>query len=216
MVKPAMPYLDIIKGLNEQSNLPIAAYHVSGEYAMLKAAAQNGWLDEKAVVLEGQWDASHFWLVRGTVMDIVNYYADLGIEDDHADEATIKKAYRKLVLKWHPDKHPENRDEAETQIRKINNAYEVLSNPTKRSTYDDQRRAVKRKKQGFGPPPPSGAPRMRIPKEFMMMPIGPTDSEVGLEDARKGEKVDKVNFIAVTSPAYEGAFRFEAAYRKGD
>ncbi|CAK9070338.1 DnaJ homolog subfamily B member 6 [Durusdinium trenchii] len=229
-------------------------------------------------------------------MDIVNYYADLGIEDDHADEATIKKAYRKLVLKWHPDKHPENRDEAETQIRKINNAYEVLSNPTKRSTYDDQRRAVKRKKQGFGPPPPSGAPRMRIPKEFMMMPIGfpdrfvrysgrrlfvhsrkddpdvefkaffedtkwslwwlpevnnmcrvralgsraagekmgvaaglcgglnlsffidpasPTDSEVGLEDARKGEKVDKVNFIAVTSPAYEGAFRFEAAYRKG-
>ncbi|CAE7196953.1 dnaJ [Symbiodinium natans] len=288
--------------------------------------------------------------------DIINYYADLGIDDENADEATIKKAYRKLVLKWHPDKHPENRDEAETQIRKINNAYEVLSNPTKRSTYDDQRRAVKRKKQGFGPPPPSGvaglaggisflvcyaemlhaaraflslraceAPRMRIPKEFMMMPIGgqtmllhkvgkhvgctvpqfswpgfpdkfvryngrrlfvhsrkddpdvefkaasmhaffedtkwslwwlpevnnmcrvralgsraagekmgvaaglcgglnlsffidparPKDSEVGLEDARKGEKVDKVNFIAVTSPAYEGAFRFEAAYRRG-
>ena len=41
-------------------------------------------------------------------------------------KATIKKAYRKLVLKWHPDKHPENRDEAETQIRKINNAYEAV------------------------------------------------------------------------------------------
>ena len=104
-------------------------------------------------------------------MEIINHYADLGIEED-ADEACIKKAYRKLVLKWHPDKHPENRDEAETQIRKINNAYEVLSNPTKRSTYDDQRRAVRRKKQGFGPPPAAAAPRMRIPKEFMMMPIG--------------------------------------------
>ena len=77
--------------------------------------------------------------------DIINYYADLGLEDDKADEArgsfsacfglclrssrilqaTIKKAYRKLVLKWHPDKHPENREEAETQIRKINNAYEA-------------------------------------------------------------------------------------------
>merc|ERR1719313_2290782 len=42
MVKPGMPYLDIIKGLHEQSNLPIAAYHVSGEFAMLKAAAANG------------------------------------------------------------------------------------------------------------------------------------------------------------------------------
>lgn len=228
--------------------------------------------------------------------DIVNHYAALGIEDENADELTIKKAYRKLVLQWHPDKHPEQRAEAEERIREINNAYEVLSNPTKRSTYDQQRRAVKRKKQGFGPPPPAGAPRMRIPKEFMMMPIGfpdkfvryqgrrlfvharsdarevefqgffddtkwslwwlpevnnmcrvralgskakgekmgvaaglcgglnlsffidsmnPTDSEVRLDDARKGEKVDRVNFIAVTSPAYEGAFRFEAAYHRG-
>jgi porphobilinogen synthase len=52
MVKPGMPYLDVVKGLSEQSNLPIAAYHVSGEYAMLKAAAQNGWLNEKDAVLE--------------------------------------------------------------------------------------------------------------------------------------------------------------------
>lgn len=228
--------------------------------------------------------------------NIVNHYAALEIEDENADEATIKKAYRKLVLKWHPDKHPEGRQEAEDRIRLINVAYEVLGNPTKRTTYDQQRRAVKRRAQGFGPPPAGGAPRMRIPKEFLMMPIGfpdkfvryqgtrlavgsradarevefqtffedtkwslwwlpevnnmcrvralgsrafgermgasagmcgglnlsfyidpmnPTDSEVRLEDARKGEKVDKVNFIAVTSPAYEGAFRFEAAYRRG-
>lgn len=52
MVKPGMPYLDVIRGLHEQSDLPIAAYHVSGEYAMLKAAAQNGWLDERKAALE--------------------------------------------------------------------------------------------------------------------------------------------------------------------
>lgn len=52
MVKPGLPYLDVIYRLKQASHLPIAAYHVSGEYAMLKAAAQKGWLDEKKVVLE--------------------------------------------------------------------------------------------------------------------------------------------------------------------
>ncbi|MFQ5590496.1 MAG: porphobilinogen synthase [Phycisphaerae bacterium] len=52
MVKPALPYLDIIARLRSTSNLPIAAYHVSGEYAMIKAAAQNGWLDERACMSE--------------------------------------------------------------------------------------------------------------------------------------------------------------------
>lgn len=52
MVKPAMPYLDIIQSLRNYSMLPIAAYQVSGEYAMLKAAAQQGWLDEERVMLE--------------------------------------------------------------------------------------------------------------------------------------------------------------------
>ncbi|MCB9062554.1 MAG: porphobilinogen synthase [Halobacteriovoraceae bacterium] len=52
MVKPGLPYLDIIKLLKDNFNLPIAAYNVSGEYAMIKAAAQNGWLDEKRVMLE--------------------------------------------------------------------------------------------------------------------------------------------------------------------
>jgi len=52
MVKPGLPYLDIIKSIRDAVDLPVAAYHVSGEYAMLKAAAQNGWIDEKAVVLE--------------------------------------------------------------------------------------------------------------------------------------------------------------------
>jgi porphobilinogen synthase len=52
MVKPALPYLDVIRRIRETTNLPLAAYSVSGEYAMIKAAAQNGWLDERAVVLE--------------------------------------------------------------------------------------------------------------------------------------------------------------------
>jgi porphobilinogen synthase len=52
MVKPATCYLDILKMLREEFDLPTAAYHVSGEYAMIKAAAQNGWIDEERVMLE--------------------------------------------------------------------------------------------------------------------------------------------------------------------
>ncbi|MBJ07404.1 MAG: porphobilinogen synthase [Verrucomicrobiaceae bacterium] len=52
MVKPGLAYLDIVHRLRGESELPIAAYNVSGEYAMVKAAAERGWIDEKAVVLE--------------------------------------------------------------------------------------------------------------------------------------------------------------------
>ncbi|QZA34149.1 porphobilinogen synthase [Hydrogenibacillus sp. N12] len=52
MVKPAMAYLDVVKALREAFPHPLVAYNVSGEYAMIKAAARNGWLDERAVVLE--------------------------------------------------------------------------------------------------------------------------------------------------------------------
>lgn len=52
MVKPALPYLDIIYRVKKKFKMPTAAYHVSGEYAMIKAAAQNGWLDERGVVYE--------------------------------------------------------------------------------------------------------------------------------------------------------------------
>jgi porphobilinogen synthase len=52
MVKPGMPYLDVIRRIKEAYGAPTYAYQVSGEYAMLKAAAQNGWLDERACVLE--------------------------------------------------------------------------------------------------------------------------------------------------------------------
>jgi porphobilinogen synthase len=52
MVKPALPYLDVLRRIRETTDLPLAAYNVSGEYAMVKAAAQNGWLDEQRAVIE--------------------------------------------------------------------------------------------------------------------------------------------------------------------
>ncbi|MDP5122182.1 MAG: porphobilinogen synthase, partial [Spirosomaceae bacterium] len=52
MVKPALSYLDVIRAMNEAFPIPITAYNVSGEYAMLKAAAQNGWIDGERAMLE--------------------------------------------------------------------------------------------------------------------------------------------------------------------
>jgi porphobilinogen synthase len=52
MVKPALPYLDVLARVRDRWDLPLAAYNVSGEYAMLKAAAANGWLDERRATLE--------------------------------------------------------------------------------------------------------------------------------------------------------------------
>src|SRR5947209_6671202 len=52
MVKPALPYLDVIRRIKDATRVPVAAYNVSGEYSMLKAAARNGWLDERAAALE--------------------------------------------------------------------------------------------------------------------------------------------------------------------
>ena len=52
MVKPATPYLDVVRRVKDETGAPVAAFHVSGEYSMLKAAAQNGWIDEELAVLE--------------------------------------------------------------------------------------------------------------------------------------------------------------------
>ena len=70
MVKPAMPYLDIIRRVKETYAAPTFAYQVSGEYAMLKAAAQNGWLTERAVVLE-----SLLGIKRAGANAILTYFA---------------------------------------------------------------------------------------------------------------------------------------------
>lgn len=70
MVKPGLPYLDIVRQLKDQFSAPIAAYHVSGEYAMIKAGAEKGWIDEKKVVLE-----SLLCFKRAGADMILTYYA---------------------------------------------------------------------------------------------------------------------------------------------
>ena len=70
MVKPAMPYLDIVRRVKDAYEVPTLAYQVSGEYAMLKAAAQNGWLDERSVVLE-----SLLGIKRAGADAILTYFA---------------------------------------------------------------------------------------------------------------------------------------------
>lgn len=70
MVKPGMPYLDVVRRVKQEFGAPTYAYHVSGEYAMLKAAAQNGWLNEKAVVME-----TMLCFKRAGADGILTYYA---------------------------------------------------------------------------------------------------------------------------------------------
>lgn len=70
MVKPALPYLDILAQMRAQFNRPTAAYHVSGEYAMIKAAAANGWIDERTVAME-----SLTAIKRAGADMILTYYA---------------------------------------------------------------------------------------------------------------------------------------------
>ncbi len=70
MVKPALPYLDVIRAIRETYDLPLAAYQVSGEFSMIKAAAEKGWIDERRVALE-----SLYAIRRAGADMIITYYA---------------------------------------------------------------------------------------------------------------------------------------------
>src|SRR5205814_5875008 len=70
MVKPAMPYLDVIAAARERFELPIAAYQVSGEYAMIEAAARNNWIDRDRVMMESLTS-----IRRAGASVILTYYA---------------------------------------------------------------------------------------------------------------------------------------------
>jgi porphobilinogen synthase len=70
IVKPATPYLDVVRRVKDATGAPVAAYHVSGEYSMLKAAAQNGWIDERQAVVETLTS-----IRRAGADAIVTYYA---------------------------------------------------------------------------------------------------------------------------------------------
>ncbi len=70
MVKPAVPYLDVIRRVKDETGYPLAAYHVSGEYSMIKAAAERGWIDEARLVHETMLS------IRRAGADlIITYYA---------------------------------------------------------------------------------------------------------------------------------------------
>ena len=71
MVKPAGPYLDVIRMVRDNFDVPVAAYQVSGEYSMIKAAAINGWIDEERIVLE-----SLIGIRRAAAKLILTYYAE--------------------------------------------------------------------------------------------------------------------------------------------
>ena len=70
IAKPAMAYMDIIKDISTNFNIPIVAYNVSGEYAMVKAAAANGWIDEKKIVMENM-----IGMKRAGAKMIITYHA---------------------------------------------------------------------------------------------------------------------------------------------
>ena len=70
MVKPGLPYLDVLRAVKESVNVPVGAYHVSGEYSMIKAAVANGWLDERKIVTE-----SAISMARAGADIIITYYA---------------------------------------------------------------------------------------------------------------------------------------------
>ena len=70
MVKPALAFLDVLRDIRNQSDLPLVAYNVSGEYSMVRAAAAQGWIDERAVVLE-----SLIGMKRAGADLIISYFA---------------------------------------------------------------------------------------------------------------------------------------------
>ncbi|KAL0398555.1 UNVERIFIED_CONTAM: DnaJ protein1 [Sesamum radiatum] len=84
----------------------------------------------------------------------VDYYKILQV-DKNAKDDDLKKAYRKLAMKWHPDKNPNNKKEAEAKFKQISEAYEVLSDPQKRAIYDQY---GEEGLKGQVPPPDAGGP----------------------------------------------------------
>jgi len=81
MVKPATVYLDILKMVRDRFDVPLAAYHVSGEYALIKAAAQKGWIDERRVMMETLTS-----IKRAGADIILTYYARDAIKALKSDE----------------------------------------------------------------------------------------------------------------------------------
>ncbi|KAI4306447.1 hypothetical protein L6164_029722 [Bauhinia variegata] len=105
----------------------------------------------------------------------VDYYKVLQV-DKKANDEDLKKAYRKLAMKWHPDKNPNNKKEAESKFKEISEAYEVLSDPQKRAIYDQY--GEEGLKGGVPPPDAGGASFFRTgegPTTFRFNPRNAND-----------------------------------------
>ncbi|CAL5345022.1 unnamed protein product [Camellia sinensis] len=100
----------------------------------------------------------------------VDYYKILQV-DKSAKDDDLKKAYRKLAMKWHPDKNPNNKKEAEAKFKQISEAYEVLSDPQKRAIYDQY---GEEGLKGQVPPPDAGQPGGHGGATFFQTGDGPT------------------------------------------
>ena len=94
MVKPATVYLDVLKMVRERFDVPVAAYHVSGEYALIKAAAQRGWIDEERVMMETLTS-----IKRAGADVILTYYAREAIREIRSEERRVGKECRS---RWSP------------------------------------------------------------------------------------------------------------------
>ena len=86
MVKPALAYLDVIAAARAEVDVPVAAYHVSGEYAMIKAAAERGWIDGDAVALE------HLTAIKRAGADLILTYLAREVAESLADEPLARSA----------------------------------------------------------------------------------------------------------------------------
>lgn len=107
-----------------------------------------------------------------------DYYEILGVTKS-ASESEIKSAYRKMALKWHPDKNPNNKAEAETKFKEINEAYQILSDKQKRQSYDQFGHAAFDAASGMGGNPFSGGFRQGGPFTYTYTTGGNPNMDFG-------------------------------------
>lgn len=120
----------------------------------------------------------------------MNYYDILEVSND-ASEDEVRKAYRKLALQWHPDKNPDKPEESSEMFRKISEAYDVLSDPSKREHYD-RHGAIREEPSGFVFRDPNDIFR----EVFEVFPVSPFAEFLhNPNHSRRPQQSDESNFL---------------------